>query len=199
MWVPPEVVSAAGRDAKNAVRWPRRSCVIRESAVASAKKMVARSISGDPGLIRTRESSFYINSKAGNFEDYLMTDVWNWVHENFPIRPEREAHARALGPRSAEGPAPSSSYGLDRPQNRARRGRVVDGAVLRTGAKRDRQQQHGNAAQAIPNIRHDCTPPQLVLGPSAGPLTNRSMRGDHASENRRMMGAKEPTRSHPHV
>lgn len=37
-------------------------------------------------------ASFLINSKAGNFNDYLMTDVWNFVHERFPIRPEREAH-----------------------------------------------------------------------------------------------------------
>jgi S-formylglutathione hydrolase FrmB len=53
------------------------------------------SISGDLGLLRARNSSFYINSKAGNFEEYLMNDVWTWVHENFPIRPEREAHVLA--------------------------------------------------------------------------------------------------------
>jgi S-formylglutathione hydrolase FrmB len=38
-------------------------------------------------------ASFWANSRAGAFEDYLMTDVWNFVMENFPIRPEREAHA----------------------------------------------------------------------------------------------------------
>src|SRR5262245_51228352 len=39
--------------------------------------------------------SFYLNSKAGAFEDYLMVDVWNFLHEHFPIRPEREAHVMA--------------------------------------------------------------------------------------------------------
>jgi pimeloyl-ACP methyl ester carboxylesterase len=36
--------------------------------------------------------SFFVNSKAGAFEDYLMCDVWNFMHENYPIRPERDAH-----------------------------------------------------------------------------------------------------------
>ncbi len=39
--------------------------------------------------------SFYINSRAGAFEDYLMVDVWNFLHEHYPIRPEREAHVLA--------------------------------------------------------------------------------------------------------
>lgn len=38
------------------------------------------------------DGSFYINSRAGRFEDFIMKDVWNFVMENFPIRPEREAH-----------------------------------------------------------------------------------------------------------
>ena len=50
------------------------------------------SIDGRSGFIRKAKSSFYINSKAGNFEDYLMNDIWNWAHERFPLRPEREAH-----------------------------------------------------------------------------------------------------------
>ncbi|MEI7686596.1 MAG: alpha/beta hydrolase-fold protein [Planctomycetota bacterium] len=53
------------------------------------------SIDGRAGFWRSDNSSFYINSKAGNFEDYLMVDVWNWVHQNFSIRPEREAHVLA--------------------------------------------------------------------------------------------------------
>lgn len=36
--------------------------------------------------------SFFVNSDAGNFEDYVMTDVWNFMMTHFPIRPEREAH-----------------------------------------------------------------------------------------------------------
>jgi S-formylglutathione hydrolase FrmB len=39
--------------------------------------------------------SFFINSKAGNFEDYTIRDVWGFVVEHFPIRPEREAHVLA--------------------------------------------------------------------------------------------------------
>ena len=38
-------------------------------------------------------SSFFLNSEAGPFEDYLMVDVWNFVLSHFPIRPERDAHA----------------------------------------------------------------------------------------------------------
>ena len=37
-------------------------------------------------------SSFFLNSEAGPFEDYLMIDVWNFTFSRFPIRPEREAH-----------------------------------------------------------------------------------------------------------
>jgi enterochelin esterase-like enzyme len=40
-------------------------------------------------------ASFFINSKAGAFEDYIMRDIWNFMFEQFPIRPEREAHAIA--------------------------------------------------------------------------------------------------------
>jgi S-formylglutathione hydrolase FrmB len=50
------------------------------------------------GSIRGRPTyfvagSFFINSKAGDFEDYIMHDVWDFLFEHFPIRPEREAHA----------------------------------------------------------------------------------------------------------
>ena len=38
-------------------------------------------------------ASFFANTDAGRYEDYLMEDVWNFVMDNFPIRPEREAHA----------------------------------------------------------------------------------------------------------
>jgi S-formylglutathione hydrolase FrmB len=38
-------------------------------------------------------ATFWTNSRAGNFEDYVMCDMWNFMMENFPIRPEREAHA----------------------------------------------------------------------------------------------------------
>lgn len=52
------------------------------------------------GSIRGRASllsagSFYINSRAGNFEDYIIQDVWSFALSHFPIRPEREAHVIA--------------------------------------------------------------------------------------------------------
>ena len=39
--------------------------------------------------------SFFVNSKAGNFEDYVVRDVWSFITQNYPIRPEREAHVIA--------------------------------------------------------------------------------------------------------
>ncbi len=37
--------------------------------------------------------SFFLNTpRAGAFEDYLMVDMWNFLMENYPIRPEPEAH-----------------------------------------------------------------------------------------------------------
>jgi pimeloyl-ACP methyl ester carboxylesterase len=40
-----------------------------------------------------KPATFWANSRAGNFEDYLMTDVWDFLMESFPILPQREAHA----------------------------------------------------------------------------------------------------------
>jgi hypothetical protein len=39
--------------------------------------------------------SFFLNTEAGRFEDYLMCDVWKFVTGRFPIRPEPEAHVIA--------------------------------------------------------------------------------------------------------
>jgi hypothetical protein len=39
--------------------------------------------------------SFYINSLAGRFEDYIIQDVLPFVLRNYPILPEREAHILA--------------------------------------------------------------------------------------------------------
>jgi pimeloyl-ACP methyl ester carboxylesterase len=39
--------------------------------------------------------SFFINSNAGNFEDYIMHDVLDFVRQHFPLRPECEAHVIA--------------------------------------------------------------------------------------------------------
>ena len=51
------------------------------------------SLSGRACLFNT--GSFYLNSKAGAFEDYLMGDIWKFLHEHYPIRPERAAHVLA--------------------------------------------------------------------------------------------------------
>jgi S-formylglutathione hydrolase FrmB len=51
------------------------------------------SIKGHPSILSA--GSFFINSRVGNFEDFIVQDVWRFLVENFPIRPEREAHALA--------------------------------------------------------------------------------------------------------
>jgi S-formylglutathione hydrolase FrmB len=51
------------------------------------------SLCGEPSFMNA--GSFFINSKAGRFEDYIVEDVLSFVLENYPIRPEREAHAVA--------------------------------------------------------------------------------------------------------
>jgi S-formylglutathione hydrolase FrmB len=53
------------------------------------------SLSGKAGITFLSAGSFFVNSKAGNFEDYLMVDVWDFLHKNYPIRPERGAHVIA--------------------------------------------------------------------------------------------------------
>jgi S-formylglutathione hydrolase FrmB len=47
------------------------------------------SIRGEPKLLRG--ASFYLNSNAGRFEDWIVCDAWNFLRANFAIRPEREA------------------------------------------------------------------------------------------------------------
>jgi S-formylglutathione hydrolase FrmB len=46
---------------------------------------------GRPSFFRV--ATFWANTDLGNYEDYLMIDVWNFVMRNFSIRPERDAHA----------------------------------------------------------------------------------------------------------
>jgi S-formylglutathione hydrolase FrmB len=48
------------------------------------------SIQGRPTLLQG--ASFFLNSNAGNFEDFLVHDVWRFLIERYPLRPEREAH-----------------------------------------------------------------------------------------------------------
>jgi hypothetical protein len=39
--------------------------------------------------------SFFLNSKAGDFEDFVLQDVWDFVCQHYPIRAERCAHVLA--------------------------------------------------------------------------------------------------------
>jgi S-formylglutathione hydrolase FrmB len=51
------------------------------------------SIKGEPFV--HEPASFFINSCAGDFEDFVLIDVWDFMNSHFPIRPEREAHVLA--------------------------------------------------------------------------------------------------------
>lgn len=42
-----------------------------------------------------KPGSFFINSNAGPYEDYLLQDVWDFVCTRYSIRPERNAHVLA--------------------------------------------------------------------------------------------------------
>jgi hypothetical protein len=53
------------------------------------------SITGRPNL--RNAGSFYLNSNAGRFEDYVMQDVWGFVTCNFAVHPHRGAHVLAGG------------------------------------------------------------------------------------------------------
>ncbi len=48
-------------------------------------------LSGRPSL--HEPGSFFINSPAGPYQDWIMQDMWSFLHQNYSIRPEREAHA----------------------------------------------------------------------------------------------------------
>jgi S-formylglutathione hydrolase FrmB len=45
--------------------------------------------------LRYSAGSFFLNSRAGAFEDFVMVDVWDFVMQHYPIRPQREAHVLA--------------------------------------------------------------------------------------------------------
>jgi S-formylglutathione hydrolase FrmB len=51
------------------------------------------SVNGHDCLVTA--GTFFINTDAGRFEDWVMKDVWDFMFRNFPLRPEREAHVLA--------------------------------------------------------------------------------------------------------
>lgn len=65
-----------------------------------ARQLPPMVIAAPDGSVRGHPSwfnagSFYLNSKAGDFEDYIAHDIWNFVKHYFAVRPEREAHVLA--------------------------------------------------------------------------------------------------------
>jgi S-formylglutathione hydrolase FrmB len=48
---------------------------------------------GEPSY--TQPGSFFINSQAGDFENWVLHDLWDFLCEHYPIRPERQAHVLA--------------------------------------------------------------------------------------------------------
>ena len=46
-----------------------------------------------PGL--NSKASWFINSRLGRYEDFIVCDLWNFLNANFRLRPEREAHVLA--------------------------------------------------------------------------------------------------------
>lgn len=48
------------------------------------------SFDGEPS--RYAPGSFYINGPRGNFQDWVVHDLWKFLEEKFPVRPENKAH-----------------------------------------------------------------------------------------------------------
>jgi S-formylglutathione hydrolase FrmB len=67
-----------------------------DRAIAAGKlpPVIVAAPDGSPRGVRCVLSAgtFFLNSKLGAFEDFLMVDVWNFMMTHYPIRPEREAH-----------------------------------------------------------------------------------------------------------
>jgi len=51
------------------------------------------SLDGNPG--KYDPGSFFINGPAGDYQDWVVKDVWNFMVTHYPIRPEPEAHILA--------------------------------------------------------------------------------------------------------
>jgi S-formylglutathione hydrolase FrmB len=51
------------------------------------------SLEGEPCY--AKPGTFFINSRAGRFEDFFLQDVMEFAFNHYPLRPEREAHVLA--------------------------------------------------------------------------------------------------------
>ena len=59
------------------------------------------SVDGRPCLYNS--GSFFVNSKAGRFEDWITDDVYDFAHKTFRLRPEREANVISGGSMGGSG------------------------------------------------------------------------------------------------
>lgn len=51
------------------------------------------SIPGEPSF--HEPATFFLNTQAGDFENFVLQDVWDFICQHYPIRSEREAHVLA--------------------------------------------------------------------------------------------------------
>jgi pimeloyl-ACP methyl ester carboxylesterase len=66
-----------------------------DSAIRKGQLPPVIAIAPDGSIARGKlyhPGSFFINSEAGRYEDYIIHDVWGFLVTHYPIRPEREAH-----------------------------------------------------------------------------------------------------------
>jgi len=74
------------------------SIVPRIDELMSCGKLPRMIVACPDGSIHGRRTfivagSFYVNSKAGRFQDMIVEDVWPFLQQHFSLRPERAAHA----------------------------------------------------------------------------------------------------------
>jgi hypothetical protein len=75
--------------------FPEEVAELLDHAMSSGQLPPAIVVAPDGSLARGRlyhPGSFFINSEAGRFEDWIIQDVWGFLVSHYPIRPEREAH-----------------------------------------------------------------------------------------------------------
>jgi hypothetical protein len=70
---------------------PRRVIIPIDRAIV-AGKMPPVIVAGPSGYIPGRQGSMFLNTKVGNYEDYIIHDVIPFLQAHFRIRPERQAH-----------------------------------------------------------------------------------------------------------
>jgi S-formylglutathione hydrolase FrmB len=64
-----------------------------DDAIASGRMPPAIIAAPGGSIGRPLQGSLFLNINQGNFEDYVVHDVYPFLEVNFPLRPEREARA----------------------------------------------------------------------------------------------------------